>query len=409
MIYEELDNTLWNDKCDYVEIEGTANLNPNNYNLSVLQLNIRSLLAHQQELKYLLTQLLEHNCKIDVVLLCETFLAKNTLNKVNIPGYAHVCKYRSDHKGGRVSILLKNGIPYKRREDLDTFIEGKTESVFIETISKGRKPIIIGSIYRPPNTDLDQFSDNLSNIINKARTTKRKIPCEIILGMDHNVDLLKGNQHLPTHNFIENLTSLSLYPTITRLSRITHHSATLIDNIYVSDQLHHSFGSMLLINDISDHLPALALLKQTKLFKQEPLIYESRCLNDAKLKEANHRLMRKDWIGLLVGNSCDEKFYQFNNTLKEVSDEIAPMKKVRISAKRRYTEPWMTKGLERAGKTKLKLYRKCLESTSTNADHNEYIEYRNIFNNLKRNLKVQYYQQKCNQYKDNVKKIIGTY
>ena len=372
MICDELDNTLWNDKCDYVEIEGTANLNPNNYNLSVLQLNIRSLLAHQQELKYLLTQLLEHNCRIDVVLLCETFLAKNTLNMVNIPGYTHICKYRSDHKGGRVSILLKNGIPYKRK-GLDTFIEGKTESVFIETISKGGKPIIIGSIYRPPNTDLDQFSDNLTNIVNKARTTKRKIPCEIILGMDHNVDLLKGNKHLPTHNFIENLTNLSLYPTITRPSRITHHSATLIDNIYVSDQLHCSFDSMLLINDISDHLPTLALLKQTKLLKQEPLIYESRCLNDAKLKEANHRLMRKDWIGLLVGSSCDEKFDQFNNTLKEVLDEIAPMKKVCISAKRRYTEPWMTKGLERAGKTKLKLYRKCLESTSTGVDRNEYI------------------------------------
>ena len=147
VIYDELDNTLWNDKCDYVEIEGTANLNPNNYNLSVLQLNIRSLLAHQQELKFLLTQLLERNCRIDVVLLCETFLTKNTLNMVNIPGYTHVCKYRSDRKGGRVSILLKNGIPYKRREDLDTFIEGKTESVFIETISKCGKPIIIGSIY----------------------------------------------------------------------------------------------------------------------------------------------------------------------------------------------------------------------------------------------------------------------
>ena len=324
---------------------------------------------------------------------------------VNIPGYTHVCKYRSDRKGSGVSILLKNGIPYKRREDLDTFIEGKTESVFIETISKGRKPVIIGSIYRPLNTDLDQFSDNLTNIVNKAQTTKRKIPCEIILGMDHNVDLLKGNQHLPTHNFIEILTNLSLYPTITRPSRITHHSVTLIDNIYISDQLHRSFDSMLLINDISDHLPTLALLKQTKLLKQEPLIYESRCLNDAKLKEANHRLMRKDWIGLLVGTSCDEKFDQFNNTLNEVLDEIAPMKKVCISAKRRYIEPWMTKGLERAGKTKLKLYRKCLESTSTGADRNEYTEYRNIFNNLKRNLKVQYYQQKCNQYKDNVKKL----
>ena len=95
---------------------------------------------------------------------------------------------------------------------------------------------------------------------------------------------------------------------------------------------------------------------------------------------------------MLVGTFYDEKFDQFNNTLKEALDEIAPMKKVHISAKRRYTEPWMTKGLERAGKTKLKLYRKCLES-GTGADRNEYIEYRNIFNNLKRNLKVQYYQQ----------------
>ena len=65
----------------------------------------------------------------------------------------------------------------------------------------------------------------------------------------------------------------------------------------------------------------------------------------------------------------------------------------------------MTKGLERAGKTKLKLYRKCLAVTSTRADRKEYSEYRNIFNNLKRNLKAQYYQQKCNQFKDNVKKL----
>ena len=235
MLYDELDNTLWNDKCDYADIEGTINLNPNNYNLAVLQLNIRSILAHQQELKQLLVNLANHNCRIDVVLLCETFLSKHTLNMINIPGYTHIGNYRKDHEGGGVSILLKNGIPYKRREDLDIFIEGKTESVFIETISKCGRPILMGIMYRPPNTDLNQFSDNLTNIVNRARATKGKIPYEIILGMDHNVDLLKGNQHTPTHNFIENVTNLNLYPTITRPSRITHHSATLIDNIYVSN------------------------------------------------------------------------------------------------------------------------------------------------------------------------------
>ena len=50
---DDLDETSWNDKCDYVDMEMCNNLNPNNYNLLVLQLNI-SVLAHQHELKQLL-------------------------------------------------------------------------------------------------------------------------------------------------------------------------------------------------------------------------------------------------------------------------------------------------------------------------------------------------------------------
>ena len=50
----ELDESLWNDKCDYIDMETCPNLNPNNYNLMALQLNIRSVLAHQHELKQLL-------------------------------------------------------------------------------------------------------------------------------------------------------------------------------------------------------------------------------------------------------------------------------------------------------------------------------------------------------------------
>ena len=52
--YDELDSSLWNDKCDYIELEKCSNLNPNNYKLIVMQLNVRSLLAHQYELCQLL-------------------------------------------------------------------------------------------------------------------------------------------------------------------------------------------------------------------------------------------------------------------------------------------------------------------------------------------------------------------
>ena len=36
----ELDSSLWNNKCDYMELDKCVNLNPNNYNLIVMQLNI---------------------------------------------------------------------------------------------------------------------------------------------------------------------------------------------------------------------------------------------------------------------------------------------------------------------------------------------------------------------------------
>ena len=84
---DELDETLWNDKCDFIDMEMCNNPNPNNYNLLVLQLNIRSVLAHQHELKQLLRVLEKKNSRIDAVLLCETFLTKNTVKK----SYWEVC------------------------------------------------------------------------------------------------------------------------------------------------------------------------------------------------------------------------------------------------------------------------------------------------------------------------------
>ena len=141
-------------------------------------------------------------------------------------------------KGGGVTILLKDGITYKRRKDLDIFQEKETESVFVEILSKNGKKIIIGSMYRPPNTDISQFCTNIANIVRQARMARGKSPPELVIGMDHNIDFLKGSHHNPTQNFIEDLSDIDLFPTITRPTCITKNSMTLIDNIYISDQLH---------------------------------------------------------------------------------------------------------------------------------------------------------------------------
>ena len=73
--YYGINEYLWSNKCDYINPDSCINLNPNEYNLIALQLNVRSILSNQIELKQLLQTLENKNSHVDIVLLCETFLS----------------------------------------------------------------------------------------------------------------------------------------------------------------------------------------------------------------------------------------------------------------------------------------------------------------------------------------------
>ena len=90
------------------------NLNPNNYNLIVIQLNIRNLLSKQTELNQLLVNLENRNLKVDLVLLWETFLNDRTRKFVNIPGYKLYEDHCKNHKGRGTVILVCNEILSKK-------------------------------------------------------------------------------------------------------------------------------------------------------------------------------------------------------------------------------------------------------------------------------------------------------
>ena len=102
------------------------------------------------------------------------------------------------------------------RSDLNIFKEGLTESVFVEIRSKNGKQIIVGSMYKPPNVSIDQYSNNLRTIMNKINSMTGRHILELIIGMEYNMNLLNSTTHLPTHNFMDTLFNLNLHPTITR-------------------------------------------------------------------------------------------------------------------------------------------------------------------------------------------------
>ena len=179
----------------------------------------------------------------------------------------------------------------------------------------------------------------------------------------------------------------------------------LIDNIFVTEALHQNFESMILIDDMSNHLPVLAMLKQTRLLNTDPVTFESRCLNDNKLKAVNNKLIHIEWIGILTGTTSDEKFNQLSETVERVLDTMAPIKTVRISAKRQFVEPWMMRGLEIASQNKMKLYKKTIAANCTDEDLARYRQHRNMYNSLKNRLKQDFYQSRCISYRQNAKKL----
>ena len=108
------------------------------------------------------------------MLLCETFLSKRTAKVTKIPDYTLVSNYRQNHKGGGTSVLIKDGIPFQQRQDLDVFKEKHTESTFVEISLKNGTPVVIGSLYRSPNTPTKEFIDNVSDILQKIRCEGKK-------------------------------------------------------------------------------------------------------------------------------------------------------------------------------------------------------------------------------------------
>ena len=134
-----LDESLWNNKCDYIDLDSYNDLNPNGLNLVVCQLNVCCLLSSQDGIKQLLAQLKCKSSRVDIVILCETFLRDHTESLVNIPRYNLISKHQQQSNGGSTAILVCEGIIHKCRRDLDIFDEKVIESVFIESISKSGK------------------------------------------------------------------------------------------------------------------------------------------------------------------------------------------------------------------------------------------------------------------------------
>ena len=305
---------------EYVLPTELADLSEND--LNIMHLNVRGLINKQDSLHRLLTALGGKN-KVSIVSLNETWLHNDTISKVAIPGYNFVGKCREGRKGGGVGILISKKIRYRELQNklpkLPTI-----EYVCVEILMK-RKAVLVASLYHPPNQPAAESVSDIKKLLELLENEKK----ELVLCSDHNLDLLKMTDHSKTMEFLELLSAHNLYPTITKPTRITHASATLIDNIFVTKEQCGNYRSMLLVDDLSDHLPCLVILDNLEPEKKIPDLIWKRSLNDKNLKKMESKLQDIDWETTMGNQSCDESFNTFHDILMNIIDECTPKRPVK--------------------------------------------------------------------------------
>ena len=274
---------------------------------------------------------------------------------VNIPGYEFVGTERENRKGGGVGFLISKELHYNSREDLG-LMEEYLECKFIEIAMKGRN-VLCGSLYRPPNSNLKMFQQAMNKMMGKIKPSIH----DSIVGMDHNLDLLKYNSHIGTSEFMNNLLDNSMFPCISKPTRITKTTATLIDNIFVNCRLHASYKSGIILDDISDHFPSLIVIQDLFAKKREPKTIVTRSITDCKIESLIYDLNGIDWAKYLDQTDPSKDYEIFISKLTKLMDTHIPLRSKQIPVKQYMCEPWITKGLRKCCKKSLKLYEKYLK------------------------------------------------
>ena len=380
--------------CQYYTMNKFNDSNFNNRGISLVHFNARSLKCNFNSICDCINNL---NYSFDVIAISETWIDDSfDVNYINIDGYNLYHINRNYKKGGGVALYVKNNLKCKLIVEQSVAHTDLYECVVIELCFEKSKNVIISCIYRAPGSDLDSFSESLDTMLGHL-TMNNKI---LYVCGDFNINLIKGDIHNATKNFIDTMYSRGLFPLISKPSRITEFSITLIDNIFTNDLENNNFSG-LLITDISDHLPVFAISKHI-IFKKPFVQYKYiRNVNSHTAELFTSALKSQDWNIVYNCENVNLAYTKFINIFTELYNKFCPLKKI-VSKGYDFGKPWFHKGLRNACTKKNWLYKNFLKYRTVESCE-RYKLYKNKLTTILRASEKKYYTTLLEENKRNTK------
>ena len=359
----------------------------------LIHYNIRSLLPKLDEIKSEISNL---NCEFDIICFTESWLSESTVNLAIFEGYANYNTMRNGRRGGGISVFVKERFKCKKLTNV-SYCSDHVESLFLEVKYNDDYTVLVGVLYRPPANTADLFIDKMSEILSGIRLTKYR---RILICGDFNIDLLCVDDTV-TIDFLNLMFSYSLIPMISKPTRITRETATLIDNIFISISAYCTAGA--LISDISDHLPIFLIDENIPIGSHgdsDNVKIEYRLINDYTLNKLCDNLINFDFNQIFFSNNVDTVFELFASTVYRFFNECCPVKSKTISH-RSLSKPWISEELKGRVRKRQCLYLLFRQGRVARATYNRY---NNFVTSSIRKAKKDYFYQRFHTYKTDAKK-----
>lgn len=193
---------------------------PNNFktkNLSVVHNNVCSL---PNKVDVIYNELSEY----DIIGITETHLDSSvSSDDILFHGFHPPIRKDRNRFGGGILFYISLDLHFVLRDDL---IDSNIELIWCEIHMQDNKKILLGLIYRPPNSNVSYF-DCLSYSLDKAINE----PMPVFLIGDFNIDMLSGGNN----NFKQLMVQKNLLNMVNEPTNFTTFPGTCIDLVFINN------------------------------------------------------------------------------------------------------------------------------------------------------------------------------
>ena len=388
-------------KCEYLD-SSCKTLNPEPKNtLLLLYVNVRSL--HKNfDLFYEFIDSL--NQPPHIICLSETRIKHEPLINIELNNYSFIHANSKTNAGG-VAMYIHDSVKFEVSPE--QYELANAESLWISVFDDNQAPFyIVGIIYRHPTTsDVDLFIEELSTCLTKFSNNNSTF---YILG-DLNINSSSINRSPSAKRFLNMLLSCGAFPLITKPTRITDNSATILDHIITNDYEHCIIPGIVKTIEISDHYPILCQIdairssrksESRQSFYRDKSKFYPNVFNDNMNNNLNDFFIQ---LPSITNENFNEIFNMFVDQIWQVVNKHAPLKKVSRKHKRLQKKPWLTTDLLSSINMKRKLYK----THFLNGNPEQKIFYKKFANKLtkmKTRAKHLYYEKELLNHSGNEKK-----